>query len=231
MTKKACQTAPTFLLMVRSVAKQRVSNHAGPKPILRDAAARAAQDEAEFVVRSFPRKGNPVAPCRASLGPRLRGDERRKADFNCQTAKLSVSSCPHSLRASRLGTQCLTIGMAGTSPAMTKKACQMAKRHRPVFCQATGAPVSFSLSLIPRERSAVRRTIKSIRTAAVEACEACLPARAACGANLVASKDRHARAQRRSTGGDFGPWDRASGSGACPTQAAFNASSAPRPAI
>jgi hypothetical protein len=49
---------------------------------------------------------------------------------------------------------------------------QTAKRQRPVFSDvgASSFPFSF-LGKIPRERSAVRRTVKSIRTAAERPCQ------------------------------------------------------------
>jgi hypothetical protein len=87
---------------------------------------------------------------------------------------------------------------------------QTAKRQRPVFSDVGASSFLFPSPL--KSEGAERRQShrQSIRTAAVEACEACRRGRRAM-ASLVASKDRHARAQRRSTGGDFGPWDRASG--------------------
>ena len=87
---------------------------------------------------------------------------------------------------------------------------QTAKRQRPVFSDVGASSLLFPSSLKPEGAERRQSHRQSIRTAAVEACEACRRGRRAM-ASLVASKDRHARAQRRSTGGDFGPWDRASG--------------------
>ena len=99
---------------------------------------------------------------------------------------------------------------------------QTAKRQRPVFSDAGASSFLFLPPSNPRERSAVRRTVKSIRTAAVGLRG--LPARAACDGEPRCEQCRHARAQRRSTGGDFGPWDRASGrKGHCPDPADFAA--------
>ena len=66
------------------------------------------------------------------------------------------------------------------------------KLRRPVFSDAGASSFLFPSSLIPRERSAVRRTIKSIRTAAVEACEACRHGRRAGRTLLRARTVTHA---------------------------------------
>jgi hypothetical protein len=92
-----------------------------------------------------------------------------------------------------------------------------AKRHRPVICQATGAPV-FSLyagvdSPAPpanaRGRSAERRGMQSRRSYACHTVQARLR-RARSGRGIARPAARRV-ASRRSTRGDFGPRDRTSG--------------------
>jgi len=74
-----------------------------------------------------------------------------------------------------------------------------------------GCACLFFLSLIPRERSAVRRTVKV--SAPLPKGVRSLSARAACVTTSLANNAENARAQRRSTGGDFWPRVRASGRG------------------
>jgi hypothetical protein len=72
------------------------------------------------------------------------------AGSQCQTATLSPSSCPHLLRASRLGTQWLLYRDGRDNPGHDDR---KAKRHRPVFCSGDGCACLF----LPRKPGGAER--------------------------------------------------------------------------
>ena len=169
MTKKACQPL-TSLLMVRSVAQQRVSNHAGSEfsAILRDALATFGllKDEVECVARSFPRKreSSSALPC-ISWVPACAGRAENNGFpdsivkqpsvigrcFVRRRVRLSLFPFPHTEGAERRQTHRQGIRTAAERRAKPLGAGGVRDRHRwrtmPKTHAPNGAPLAAILGL------------------------------------------------------------------------------------